>query len=32
LVDVQVTALYAHLALLARPDDEASASDVALTA
>ena len=32
LVDVQVTALYAHLALLARDDDEASASDVALTA
>jgi hypothetical protein len=32
LVDVQVTALYAHLALLARDDDEASAPDVALTA
>ncbi|MDQ2995501.1 MAG: hypothetical protein M3R61_00375, partial [Chloroflexota bacterium] len=32
LVEVQATALYAHLALLAQEDDEASAADVALTA
>jgi hypothetical protein len=32
LVDVQVTALYAHLALLARDADESGASDVAITA
>ncbi len=32
LVDVQVATLYAQVALLARDDDEASASDVALTA